>query len=388
MNLLGKITKTQFLLIFMTVTCLVSIVLLYAGSNRAAEGADYTITTSHQAPESVTPPAPLPVDLNTATAEELLTLSGIGAVMAQRIIDYRTEHGPFTCVEDLLNISGIGEATLEKFRAHVTVSQPSAPERQPENSTNAEDTGISASEDVTEEPLTEPQNSGETTLPEQEEPAAEQEEPTTEQENSDTTAPPPTGPEQSVGEQQEQNTTPETEQNTGEKPKQDTDTEPEITALIDLNTATLEELQTLNGIGPVLAQRIIDYRTEYGPFTGVDELLNVKGIGEATLNKFRDRVMVTGQDQTADHPQEEPEQNTSGGSELSGLININTATSEELQTLNGIGPVLAQRIIDYRTEHGPFASVDELLNIKGIGEATLKKFRDQATAVPPDETAP
>jgi competence protein ComEA len=61
-------------------------------------------------------------------------------------------------------------------------------------------------------------------------------------------------------------------------------------------------------------------------------------------------------------------------------INLNTATKEELESLPGIGPVLAQRIIDYREEHGPFQSVDELLKVKGIGTELLEKIRDLVEA--------
>ena len=57
-------------------------------------------------------------------------------------------------------------------------------------------------------------------------------------------------------------------------------------------------------------------------------------------------------------------------------VNINTASLTELDTIPGIGPVLAQRIYDYRTEHGPFESPDDLLDIKGIGVKTLDKLRD------------
>jgi competence protein ComEA len=59
---------------------------------------------------------------------------------------------------------------------------------------------------------------------------------------------------------------------------------------INLNTATLEELDSLPGIGPVIAQRIIDYRQTVGPFQSVDDLLHVKGIGPALLEKIRDLV--------------------------------------------------------------------------------------------------
>jgi competence protein ComEA len=65
-----------------------------------------------------------------------------------------------------------------------------------------------------------------------------------------------------------------------------------IAARINLNTATMAELESLPGIGPALAGRIVEYRETYGPFQTVDDLLNVKGIGPALLEKIRDLVEV------------------------------------------------------------------------------------------------
>jgi competence protein ComEA len=69
----------------------------------------------------------------------------------------------------------------------------------------------------------------------------------------------------------------------------------------------------------------------------------------------------------------------SGTAASGGLVNVNTATAEELETLPGIGEVTAQAIIDHRTENGPFTSVDQLLDVTGIGDVTLENIRDLVT---------
>lgn len=56
-------------------------------------------------------------------------------------------------------------------------------------------------------------------------------------------------------------------------------------------------------------------------------------------------------------------------------VAVNSATAEQLQTLPGIGAVTARRILEYRQAHGPFASVDDLLQVKGVGPHTLERIR-------------
>lgn len=67
------------------------------------------------------------------------------------------------------------------------------------------------------------------------------------------------------------------------------------------------------------------------------------------------------------------------------LININKADVDMLMMLDGIGEVMAQRIIDYRTEHGAFESVEDLLEVKGIGEKTLEKMKPMIVCIPESE---
>ncbi len=68
-----------------------------------------------------------------------------------------------------------------------------------------------------------------------------------------------------------------------------------------------------------------------------------------------------------------------GGPSAGGLVNINVAGAAELDALKGIGPVLAERIIEYREANGSFQSLDELSEVSGIGSALLEQLRDQVT---------
>jgi competence protein ComEA len=68
-----------------------------------------------------------------------------------------------------------------------------------------------------------------------------------------------------------------------------------------------------------------------------------------------------------------------GASTPGAMVNINTADQTQLETLPGIGPVTARSILDYRTEKGGFTSVDELLEVSGIGDATLAKISPYCT---------
>src|SRR5262245_29000318 len=71
-----------------------------------------------------------------------------------------------------------------------------------------------------------------------------------------------------------------------------------------------------------------------------------------------------------------------------GTININTATKDELVALPGIGPAKAQAILDYRKAHGPFKTVDELKDVKGIGAKRFEKLKPDLAVTGPSTLKP
>lgn len=79
-----------------------------------------------------------------------------------------------------------------------------------------------------------------------------------------------------------------------------------------------------------------------------------------------------------------PPSNSSTGASAStsGPININTATLEQLDTLSGVGPAIAQRIIDYRETNGAFSSIEQITEVSGIGDKMLENIKDNITVGP------
>ena len=106
---------------------------------------------------------------------------------------------------------------------------------------------------------------------------------------------------------------------------------------------------------------------------GVKPGTNLSGLNLA-------RVLVDGEQVVVGIAPRVPPSGSSGSSGASGgLINLNTATAGQLDSLPGIGPVLAQRILDWRTEHGRFVSVDQLRQVSGIGDAKFADVRPLVT---------
>lgn len=86
------------------------------------------------------------------------------------------------------------------------------------------------------------------------------------------------------------------------------------------------------------------------------------------------RLLADGEQIVVPREGEEPEAGGPSGVSSEDTVDLNRADAAALQQLPGIGPALAERIVDYRREHGPFGSVDELANVPGIGAKTLARF--------------
>ncbi len=152
----------------------------------------------------------------------------------------------------------------------------------------------------------------------------------------------------------------------------------------NINTANATDLQRVNRIGAVKAQAIVAYRGQHGPFQSLDQLTRIRGIGPATIENFREAGFCVPTSTETSNPPSTPTQASPNNSTTTdnNCNNINTANAVDLQRINRIGVVKAQSIIDYRNQHGPFRSLDELTRVRGIGPATLENFRRAGFCAP------
>jgi competence ComEA-like helix-hairpin-helix protein len=166
-----------------------------------------------------------------------------------------------------------------------------------------------------------------------------------------------------------------------------TDLHRDATHRIDLNRASRADLMQVPGVGPQLADRIVAERDARGRFARVEDLSGVHGIGDATLHKLRPWVTVE-PGELSDAANSEPERlsrkpaaglHTVQKPNIPGrFLDLNTAPAAELDGLPGIGPVLAARIVAER-EKKPFAKIEDLRRVSGIGPKKLEAIRPLVT---------
>lgn len=325
-----------------------------------------------------------PVNINTATSRQLQALSGIGETKAAAIIEYRENHGGFSDISELLNVSGIGETTYKNIRDYVTVGDDP-----PKNAST-----------VNPEPTSRPSDLTSTASP-----GAPAQIPII---NINTASIeelqrlPGIGSAKAMAIVQHRSVFGEyldisettnvngigvgvfdeirdyiTVGNVSPRPVEDSEEEPEIPEelYLDLNTATLNELCRLPGIGDVKARAIIEYRELYGDFYSIEEIKNVSGIGDKTFENIRDYIYVEYSERPSYIQDPEPEIPPQDEPSVNYPVNLNTATLEELCTLPDIGEERAKAIIQYRIDHGGFNDIRELQNINGIGLDTVQRLR-------------
>jgi competence ComEA-like helix-hairpin-helix protein len=145
---------------------------------------------------------------------------------------------------------------------------------------------------------------------------------------------------------------------------------------IDADRATAAELARLPKVGPALARTIVAYREKHGPFGGLEALDRVPGLGPGLLAAVGPHLSFSA---PAAPPTPSPALGLQAGS--AGKLDLNAATPAALDALPGIGPARAASIVQYRAQHGPFRSVEDLGRVPGMGPAALARLRDHV-AVP------
>lgn len=230
---------------------------------------------------------PKKVNLSTASLEELISLPKIDTTTAYRIIEYRQIHGGFKSIEEIIKVKGIGAKTFEKIKDKIEVSSNLYSKKT-------------------------------------------------------------------------------------------------IQKKVNLNTASLKELTSLPKIGTATAKRIIEYRQTHGKFQSIEDITKVKGIGPKTFEKIKgmiEEIAENGRVREWENKRHEKVNREVDFAEemIPAKVNLNTASLEELETLPGIGPVIAKRIIEYRETQGRFQSIEDITKMKGIGQKTVEKIKEMIT---------
>ncbi|XP_063465050.1 endonuclease/exonuclease/phosphatase family domain-containing protein 1 isoform X2 [Symphalangus syndactylus] len=158
---------------------------------------------------------------------------------------------------------------------------------------------------------------------------------------------------------------------------------------LNINTATEEELMTLPGVTRAVARSIVEYREYIGGFKKVEDLALVSGVGATKLEQVKFEICVSSKGSSAQHSPsslrrdllaEQQPHHLATAVPLTPRVNINTATPAQLMSVRGLSEKMALSIVDFRREHGPFRSVEDLVRMDGINATFLDRIRHQVFA--------
>lgn len=351
--------------------------------NSADKSTAETSQPNEEAQSETASAVTFPIDINAASAEELMQIKGIGRVIAENIVSYRENVGYFYSVEDLTNVDGIGNKKLDNIRDYVYISEELLPE-----TTAAVRETVTTAETSYASVTTVPQDNSSTSV-------------SSYQTSVKTTV-------TSVIETQDtddgmiieeitdfEDTGQEHSSASKEKAADNSISDFEITSEeyrpnfpLELNTASAKDLACIDGVGEILAERIVEYARSYG-FYDVNDLLNVSGIGQSKLNSILPYVYV---DASGLPPKTEttassfyddifdssggssyifPSETTASAASEIYKVNVNTASKADFMQLPGIDETLAENIISVRSQIGGFASIEELALADGMTNSRL-----------------
>jgi competence protein ComEA len=241
-----------------------------------------------------------PVNLNTASEKELQALPGVGEATAKKIVAGR----PYSSVDDLAK-AGVSQSTISKLRSSVTVGgAAAAPAPAPAAASKSSKSGAAPA-------------------------------PAAASKSSKSSAAPATP----------------------------------AAAPVDLNTASLKDLEELPGVGEATAKKIVAGR----PYSSVDDLAKA-GVSKSTIEKLRSSATVSGAAAAPAAASKSSKSSAAPATPAAAPVDLNTASLKDLEELPGVGEATAKKIVAGR----PYSSVDDLAKA-GVSKSTIEKLRPAAT---------
>ena len=119
----GTVTKMEKLLLGLTALFLCGLLALHVHDRQQLRSVELAVETEREVSQEEILAEARTLNLNTASAEELTALPGIGEELARRIVEYREEHGSYENIEGIMKVSGIGEGKFEEIRERITVEE-------------------------------------------------------------------------------------------------------------------------------------------------------------------------------------------------------------------------------------------------------------------------